>query len=154
MTREKKSIWNIGFTSHRQSQELESSTALFLSRKQVSTEVYSSSPTSTTETATLMENELKPEEIKGFVTCMYNEEWWVACVLQVSEDSEQVRVSFLHPHGPSRSFKYPARLDILTIPVGDVLTRVDPRTAKGCTCTLTCIKGNASCNRETSFMEY
>ena len=84
-----------------------------------------------------MENELTPEEIKGFVTCMYNEEWWVACVLQVSEDSEQVRVSFLHPHGPSQSFKYPARLDILTIPVRDVLTTIDARTAKGYTCTLT-----------------
>ena len=62
--------------------ELKSSTALFLSRKQVSTKVYS--PTSTTERVTLMENELKPEEIKGFITCMYNEEWWVACILQVS----------------------------------------------------------------------
>ena len=69
---------------------------------------------------------------------MYNdEEWWVACVLQVSEDSEQVCVSFLHPHGPSRSFKYPARPDILTIPVEDVLTSVDPRTARGRTYTLT-----------------
>ena len=81
-----------------------------------------------------MENELTPEEIKGFVTCVYDEEWWVVCVLQVSKDSEQVHVSFLHP---SRAFKYPARPDILTIPVGDVLTRVDPRTAKGRTYTLT-----------------
>ena len=108
-----------------------------LSRNQVSTKVYSSSPTSKTERVTIMEHELTPEEIKGFVTCMYNEEWWVACVLQVSKDSEQVRVSFLYPNGPSRSFKYPARPDILTIPVGDVLTRVDPRTAKGRTYTLT-----------------
>lgn len=64
-----------------------------------------------------MENELLPEEIKGFVTCVYDKEWWVACVLQVSEDSEEVCVSFLHSHGPSRSFKYPARPDILTVPV-------------------------------------
>ena len=66
---------------------------------------------------------------------MYDEEWWV--VFQVSEDSEHVRVSFLHPNGPSRAFKYPARPDILTIPVGDVLTRVDLGTAKGRTYTLT-----------------
>ena len=81
-----------------------------------------------------MENELTPEEIKGFVTCVYDEEWWVVCVLQVSKDSEQVYVSFLHP---SRAFKYPARPDILTIPVGDVLNRVDLGTTKGCTYTLT-----------------
>ena len=81
-----------------------------------------------------MENELTPEEIKGFVTCVYDEEWWVVCVLQVSEDSEQVHVSFLHP---SRAFKYPARPDILTIPVGDVLTRVGLETLKGRSYTLT-----------------
>jgi len=68
---------------------------------------------------------------------MYDEEWWVVCVLQLSEDSEQVRVSFFQPYGPSQAFKYPARPDVLTIPVGDVLTRVDPRTAKGRTNTLT-----------------
>jgi len=107
-----------------------------LSRKQVCTKIYSLSPTSKKERVTLVENELLPEEIKGFVTCAYDEEWWVACVLQVFEDSEQVRVSFLHPHGPSLSFKYPARPDILTIPVEDVLTSVDPRIARGCTYTL------------------
>ena len=107
-----------------------------LSRKQVLTKIYSLSSTSRKERVTLVENELLPEEIKGFVTCAYDEEWWVACVL-VSEDSEQVRVSFLHPHGPSRSFKYPARPDISTIPVEDVLTIVDPRTATGHTYTLT-----------------
>ena len=60
-----------------------------------------------------------------------------AFLLQVSEDSEQVRVSFLHPHGPSRSCKDCARPDILSIPVEDLLTSVDPRTARGHTYTLT-----------------
>ena len=84
-----------------------------------------------------MENELLPEEIKGFVTCTYNGKWWLACVLQVSDDNEEVCVSFLHPHGPSRSFKYPVRADILTISVEDVLISVDPRTTRGSTYTLT-----------------
>ena len=130
-TQKKRLFWNIGFTSHGHSQELESSTALFPCQKLSLPKVYSSSPTSKTEKVTIVENELMPKKIKGLVTCLYDEEWWVACVLQVSEDSEQVHVSFLHPHGPSRS--YPARSNILTIPVGDILTRVDPRTAKGCT---------------------
>ncbi len=68
---------------------------------------------------------------------MYDEKRWVACVLQVDEYSEQVSVSSLRPHGPSRSFKYPARLDILNIPFKNVLTRVDPRTVTGRTYILT-----------------
>ena len=58
-------------------------------------------------------------------------------------------VSFLHPNGPSRSFKYPAKPDILTIPVEDVLTSVDSRTARGCTYIHTYTKVNASFNKET-----
>lgn len=108
-----------------------------LSRSQVETKIYSLSPTSKKERVTPVENELLPEEIKGFVTCLFDDEWWVECVLQVSEDNEYVRVSFHHPCGPSRSFKYPARPDILTLPVENVLTKVDPRTARKHTYTLT-----------------
>ena len=91
-----------------------------LSRNKVSTKVYSFSATSKEERVTVLENEVASEEIKGFVTCVYDKEWWVGFVLQVDEDSEQVNVSFLHPHGPSRSFKYPAKPDILNISDRDV----------------------------------
>ena len=64
---------------------------------------------------------MPPGKNKGFVTRAYDEEWWVAYALQVSEDSEQVCVSFLHSRGPLQSLKYPARPDILTIPVEDAL---------------------------------
>lgn len=108
-----------------------------LSRNKVSTKVYPFSATSKEERVTILKSELASEEINGFVTCVYDKEWWVGCVLQVDEDSEQVSVSFLHPHGPSRSFKYPARPDVFNIALRDVLTRVDPRTARGRTYTLT-----------------
>ena len=50
--------------------------------------------------------------ITGFITCIYDDQWWVACVLQTGVNGE-VKVSFLHPNGPSRSFRYPHRPDIL-----------------------------------------
>ena len=99
--------------------------------------MYSSSTISKVERVTVEEGDLVLEEIKGFVTCAYDDDWWLACVLRLNEDSEEVSVSFLHPQGPSRSFKYPPTPDVLNIPVGDVLTLVDPRTAKGRTYTLT-----------------
>ena len=108
-----------------------------LSRHKVSTKAYSSSSISKVERVTIEEGDLVLEEIKGFVTCAYDDDWWLACVLQVDEDSEEISVSFLHPRGPSRSFRYPPTPDILSIPIEDVLTVVDPRTAKGCTYTLT-----------------
>ena len=99
--------------------------------------VYSSSAISEIERVTVQEGDLVLEEIKGFVTCAYNGYWWLACVLQVKEDSDIVSISLLHPHGPSQSFRYPPTQDILSISVGDVLTSVDPRAGKGNTYSLT-----------------
>ena len=108
-----------------------------LSKSMVDTKMFSSSSNSKRQRVTVSEDELTPEEITGFITCVYDKQWWVACVLQMDVDCEEVTVSFLHPHGPSTTFKYPKQPDILDIPFSDVLTKVDPRTSSGRLYTIT-----------------
>ena len=57
--------------------------------------------------------------------------------MQSDVDTETVHTSLLHPCGPSKSFKYPSKEDILDIPITSVLTKVNPRTVTGRTYTLT-----------------
>ena len=45
------------------------------------------------------------DSIVGFVTCSSEGKWWLACVLNQEEST--VNLTFLHPNGPSNSFKYP-----------------------------------------------
>ena len=52
-------------------------------------------------------------------------------MLEVCSDTKEVKLTFLHPHGPSNSFKYPDPHNIHTIPMDDILTLVDPRTRSG-----------------------
>ena len=59
---------------------------------------------------------------------------WLVFFKQVNDE---VKVSFLHPNGPSRSFRYPHRPDILNISLSDIITKVDPRTVTGRVYTLT-----------------
>ena len=98
---------------------------------------YSFSTAFKEEKVTKQEREFEIEGISGFVTCEYDGQWWLTCVLDTDSDNGEVKVTFLHPHGPSRSFKYPSIPDILTVPVSDILTKVNPRTAKGRVYTLT-----------------
>lgn len=77
-----------------------------------------------------VDSDLELEEIVGFVTCMYDKEWWLGCVISTTEN-EDVKISFLEPHGPSPSFKYPRVPDILLVNKTDVLTKVDPTTQTG-----------------------
>ena len=94
--------------------------------------LYSASDTFKKERVTLAKNDIPPESIAGFVTCLYDGNWWLACVLEVCSDTKKVKLTFLHPHGPSNSFKYPDPHNIHTIPMDDILTLVDPRTRSGC----------------------
>ena len=62
-----------------------------VTRNKICTRAYSLAPTSKIERVMLLENELELHEVHGFVTCLYKEKWWVGCVLQVIEESGEVR---------------------------------------------------------------
>jgi hypothetical protein len=51
--------------------------------------------------------------------------------MTVNENSMEVTISFLHPHGPAPSYVYPQQPDILNIPLSEVLIKAHPRTVTG-----------------------
>ena len=87
---------------------------------------FSASTTFKEEKVTSLETDVPLESLSGFVTCVREGYWWLACVLDIHTDS--VRVTFLHPNGPSNSFKYQ---DFGVIPANKILTVADPRTRTG-----------------------
>ena len=88
-----------------------------ISKSTISTKVYSNSDTQKVERVTLSETtELSLEEINGFVTAVKNDQWWVGCVLRVEEECRKLFVIFLNTHGPSHTFAYPLKKQILSVP--------------------------------------
>lgn len=75
------------------------------------------------------DSELELDEIVGFITCLYDKEWWLGCV--INTENEDIKISFLEPHGPAPFFKYPMVPDILLVNKTDVLTKVDPTKQTG-----------------------
>ena len=55
------------------------------------------------EKVTLGSNDLPIESITGFVTCLSEHKWWLACVVKTISIESCVQLTFLHPHGPSSS---------------------------------------------------
>ena len=56
---------------------------------------------------TISKDDISPESIAGFVTCLMDRKWWLACVLHLTPDESQVKLKLLHPSEPANSFKYP-----------------------------------------------
>lgn len=71
------------------------------------------------------------EKISGFVTAIYDDFWWLGCVLGKNDESQEVTISFLHPSGPSPSFFYPNKPDVLNVNPRTVLLKVNPVTETG-----------------------
>jgi hypothetical protein len=104
----------------------------------LNTKIYSASPNYTeNHVISVLKDKIELKDITGFVTCMYDNFWWLGCVLSVSEESNDTKISFLHPHGPSASYIYPAMAHILRLPQSTILSKVSPNTATGRTYTLT-----------------
>ena len=82
-------------------------------------------------------SDLELSEVSGYVTCVHNNWWWLACVLETDAENVEVKLTLLHPHGPGRSYKYPSVPDILTPSLTDILAVVKPRITTNHAFTLT-----------------
>ena len=80
--------------------------------------------------------ELDLSAIRGYVAVEFDGVWWLAYVDKVDVSRKEILVNFLHPNGPSASYVYPRRQDLLFVDASDILTTLNPNTVTGRTYTL------------------
>ena len=51
-------------------------------------------------------------QVLDYLSCLYDNKWWVGIIINVDKEEEDVQVKFMHPSGPSRSFQWPHVDDI------------------------------------------
>jgi hypothetical protein len=79
-----------------------------------------------------IKNSLDDFQINTYIASMYDKNWYLGIILDVSHEFDDVLVNFMHPPGPAHSFKWPNRPDKCWIPITDVLCKIDcPSTATG-----------------------
>ena len=67
------------------------------------------------------------------VTCLYDSFWWVGLVTQVD-----VKVQFMFPHGPCKTFNWPETEDSCYVPIKNILCQISsPTTTTGWTYKIT-----------------
>jgi hypothetical protein len=117
------------------------------------TKIYSASPTYTeNRMISVLKDTTELKDITGFVTCKYDNFLWLGCVLSVSEESNDMKIRFLDPHGSSASYIYPATSHILRLLQLAILAKVSPNTATGHTYTLTSEETKLTAERSETYI--
>ena len=62
---------------------------------------------------------------------MYDASCWLVYIQNVDERKCAIMVTFMHPCIPLTSFAYPGKQDVMDLDSSDVLTLVNPVTARG-----------------------
>ena len=77
-------------------------------------------------------NRESPDNINPlyFVSCLYNQHWWIGLVIEKDEHEEDLKIKFMHPHGPSPSFVWPSFEDICWVPNNEILCKIDSPSTK------------------------
>ena len=72
------------------------------------------------------------------VTCLYDSFWWVGLVTQVDVEQGDVRVQFMFPHVPCKTFNWPETEDSCYVPIKNILCQISsPITITGWTYKIT-----------------
>ena len=66
-----------------------------------------------------------------YVACMYDGHWWLGNIIEMDYEQNDVKASFMHPHGPASTFRWPRREDICWVPTEHILAVIDISTATG-----------------------
>ena len=79
-----------------------------------------------------LHNQTPIESLKkySFVSCKYDSFWWIGIIEEIDIGQKDVKVKFMHPHGPSMKFSWPSHDDICWIPFENILTEISPPTTR------------------------
>ena len=67
-----------------------------------------------------------------YVTCKYNSFWWVGLISEVDPKEGDVKIDFMHPHGPRKNFKWPEHTDTCHVPIKNIISKIAaPTTVTG-----------------------
>ena len=64
-------------------------------------------------------------KIQDYVAVVYDNHWWIGLVEALEEETLEAKVKFMTPHGPRKSFYWPARDDTCFVPFSSILRIVN-----------------------------
>ena len=75
------------------------------------------------------EIDIKNIKCFSYVSCIHDTFWWVGIVTEVNVHKGDLKIEFLHPNGPRKTFNWPYVVDKCFVPVSNILCIITAPTA-------------------------
>ena len=76
----------------------------------------------------IKEIDIKNIKCFSYISCMYYTFWWVGIVTEVNVYEGDLKIEFLHPHGPRKTFSWPSVADKCFVPASNILHVITAQT--------------------------
>ena len=83
-----------------------------------------------------VERQISDVKIMDFVISYYDSFCWIGLIEEISRETKEFLIKFMHPHGPAASFSWPAGDDICWVPFAKFVKIQAPATVTGRTYTI------------------
>ena len=67
------------------------------------------------------EIDIKNIKCFSYVSCIYDTFWWIGIVNEVNVHQGDLKIEFLHTHGPRKTFSWPPVVNKCFVPVANIL---------------------------------
>ena len=70
--------------------------------------------------------------LNSFMLCLYDGEYWIGLIEEFDSAQKDIKIKFMHPKCPARSYSWPERDDLCWVPEDNILHKINaPTTATG-----------------------
>jgi len=70
-------------------------------------------------------NDLQYATPNQFLSAVYDDKWYIGIIKEADSENSEFLLDFMHPNGPSSSFRWPEKRDICWVPIQHVLCRIE-----------------------------
>ena len=65
-------------------------------------------------------------KVQDYVAVQYDDHWWIGLVTESNESQTEIKVRFMSPHGPRKTFFWPVQDDICWVPQANIIRVLKP----------------------------
>ena len=71
---------------------------------------------------------IEETSLNEYIACYYDSNWWIGLIQEINQEERDVKINFMHPSVPSKSFTWPDRRNTCWVSNLNIFLKLKPPT--------------------------